>query len=263
MLQDWDRLLELAHLSVRALGTMDDAELERLWGTGALLSPGQVHLLAPIARPSKIVAVGMNYRDHCLEQGGKPPERPVLFAKFPSALMGPNSVIRWDPAVTSQVDYEAELAVIIGRRAFRVSEAEALEYVAGYTALNDVSARDLQFGDRQWVRGKSLDSFCPIGPALVTTDEIPFPGNLSIECLVNGEVRQSSCTSELMFGVPQLLAFITRGITLLPGDIIATGTPAGVGVFRKPPVFLRPGDDVIVRIEGIGDLVNHVGDPLA
>jgi 2-keto-4-pentenoate hydratase/2-oxohepta-3-ene-1,7-dioic acid hydratase in catechol pathway len=151
--------------------------------------------------------------------------------------------------------------VVIGRRASRVSEHEALEYVAGFTAVNDITARDLQSRDRQWVRGKSLDTFCPMGPALVTTDEVSFPGNLSIECLVNGKVQQSSNTGEMIFGVQALIGFISAGITLLPGDVIATGTPAGVGTFRHPPEFLQDGDEVIVRIEGIGDLVNSVCVP--
>jgi 2-keto-4-pentenoate hydratase/2-oxohepta-3-ene-1,7-dioic acid hydratase in catechol pathway len=156
------------------------------------------------------------------------------------------------------VDFEAELAVVIGRRASRIAESEALDVVAGYTILNDVSARDLQFADRQWVRSKSLDSFCPLGPVLVTVDDVPDPNALSIGCTVNDVVMQESNTSQMIFGVRRLIAFITRGITLEPGDIIATGTPAGVGAFRTPPSYLRDGDEVVVSIEGIGDLGNPV-----
>jgi 2-keto-4-pentenoate hydratase/2-oxohepta-3-ene-1,7-dioic acid hydratase in catechol pathway len=154
------------------------------------------------------------------------------------------------------VDYEAELGVVIGTTARRVSAEGAYAYVAGYTCLNDVSARDLQFGDKQWVRGKSLDTFCPMGPWLVTRDELPDPHTLAIRCSVNGELLQDSNTSELIFGVPELVSFLSHAFTLLPGDVIATGTPSGVGVFRKPPRFLKDGDAVVVEIEGIGRLEN-------
>jgi 2-keto-4-pentenoate hydratase/2-oxohepta-3-ene-1,7-dioic acid hydratase in catechol pathway len=224
----------------------------------AMLLASTVTLLAPVRRPSKIIAVGLNYRDHVEEQKAKIPSSPVLFAKFPSAIIGPGDPIRWDPALTSRVDFEAELAVVIGRRASRIAEGEALDVVAGYTILNDVSARDLQFADRQWVRSKSLDSFCPLGPVLVTVDDVPDPNALRIGCTVNDVVMQESNTSQMIFGVRRLIAFITRGITLEPGDIIATGTPAGVGAFRTPPSYLRDGDEVVVSIEGIGDLGNPV-----
>ncbi len=213
-------------------------------------------LLHPIIAPSKIIAIGLNYRDHCEEQGIEPPKHPTVFAKFPSALLRPRGVIQWDTDLTQQVDYEAELAVIIGRVAKNISAAEAYYYVFGYTAANDVSARDLQFGDKQWVRGKSLDTFCPLGPWVVTQDEIGDPMNLGIRCLVNGEVRQESNTSHMIFGVPQLIEFLSRAFTLLPGDIILTGTPAGVGIFRDPPLLLRDGDTVTVEIEKIGALTN-------
>ncbi len=217
---------------------------------------GQVRLLAPVPNPSKVVAVGLNYMDHCREQGHAPPRSPVLFAKFPTAIIGPGEAIRWDPSLTSQVDYEVELAVVIGRRARRVSAADAFHYVAGYTICNDVSARDLQFGDGQWVRAKSLDTFCPLGPYLVTRDEIAEPQNLRLRTVVNGEVRQDSSTAEMIFGVAELIEFISRAFTLLPGDVIITGTPHGVGVFRDPPAFLHDGDVVTVEIEGLGQLSN-------
>jgi 2-keto-4-pentenoate hydratase/2-oxohepta-3-ene-1,7-dioic acid hydratase in catechol pathway len=223
----------------------------------ASLPLAEVMLLAPIPNPSKVVAIGLNYMDHCREQNIEPPEAPIIFAKFPSAVVGPGAAIRWDPALTRKVDYEVELAVVMGRTARRVSAADALDYVAGYTISNDVSARDLQFGDRQWVRGKSLDTFCPLGPWLVTRDEIPDPHDLSIRCTLNGDVMQDSTTAEMIFGVTTLIEFISRAFTLLPGDVIATGTPDGVGVFRSPQVFMKSGDVVTLEVEGLGQLTNH------
>jgi 2-keto-4-pentenoate hydratase/2-oxohepta-3-ene-1,7-dioic acid hydratase in catechol pathway len=224
-------------------------------GTGRALA--EVRLLAPVPNPSKVVAIGLNYMDHCREQNIDPPQAPMIFAKFPTAVVGPGAAVRWDPALTRRVDYEAELAVVIGRRARRVFAAQALDYVAGYMNCNDVSARDLQFGDVQWVRGKSLDTFCPLGPWLVTRDEVPDPHSLSMRCTVNGTALQDSTTAEMIFRVPQLIEFASRAFTLLPGDVIATGTPDGVGVFRSPQVFLKDGDVVTVEIEGLGELTNH------
>ncbi len=215
-----------------------------------------VALMAPVPVPPKVVAIGLNYRDHAREQGVPVPERPLIFAKFPTSVIGPGEAITWDPRLTQQVDYEAELAVVIGKKARNVSEAEALSFVGGYTCGNDVSARDLQFGDRQWVRGKSLDTFCPLGPALVTPEEVGDPRSLAIRALLNGEVMQDSSTREMVFGVAELIAFASRAFSLLPGDVLLTGTPSGVGVFRKPPVFLKDGDRIAVEIEGIGRLEN-------
>ncbi len=217
----------------------------------------EVRLMAPVPNPSKVVAIGLNYMDHCREQNIEPPEAPILFAKFPSSVVGPGDAIRWDPALTSRVDYEVELAVVIGRTARRVPAADALDYVAGYTVCNDVSARDLQFGDKQWVRGKSLDTFCPLGPWLVTRDEIPDPQDLRLRCTVNGDCLQDSTTAEMIWGVRQLIETISQACSLFPGDVIATGTPHGVGVFRSPQVFLRDGDVVTVEVERIGQLTNH------
>jgi 2-keto-4-pentenoate hydratase/2-oxohepta-3-ene-1,7-dioic acid hydratase in catechol pathway len=214
-------------------------------------------LLAPVPTPSKVIAIGQNYMDHCREQGVDPPTLPVIFTKFTTAIIGPGAEIRWDPELTNKVDYEVELAVVIGRKARRISEKEALDYVAGYTVCNDVSARNLQFSDGQWVRGKSLDTFCPLGPWLVTRDEIPDPQNLAVRTTLNGEVMQESTTAEMIFGVRALIAFASRAFTLLPGDVIVTGTPPGVGVFRDPPVFLQDGDEITVEVEGIGQLTNH------
>ena len=214
-------------------------------------------LLSPVSRPGKILCVGQNYGDHLAEQGVDPPERPILFSKAPTCVIGPNDPIPLHP-ITSQVDYEAELAIVIGRRATRVTADDALTIVAGFTALNDVSARDLQFGDGQWVRGKSLDGFAPIGPHLVSVDDIGDPESLDIRCRVNGEVRQASNTRHLIFGVRTLIEFCSEAITLEPGDVIATGTPGGVGVFMDPPQFLGEGDVVEVEIERIGTLSNPV-----
>jgi 2-keto-4-pentenoate hydratase/2-oxohepta-3-ene-1,7-dioic acid hydratase in catechol pathway len=215
-----------------------------------------VALEAPVL-PGKIVAVGLNYRDHAEETGQTIPGAPILFAKFPNTIVGPGSPIRIPP-ITQQVDYEAELGVVIAKRARGVPEGKALNHVLGYTCVNDVSARDLQFADGQWVRGKSPDTFCPVGPWIVTADEIPDPQMLGIRCVVNDQKLQDSTTANMIFGVAALIAFISQAITLEPGDLIATGTPAGVGFVRKPPVFLIDGDEVSVEIDQIGRLVSPV-----
>jgi 2-keto-4-pentenoate hydratase/2-oxohepta-3-ene-1,7-dioic acid hydratase in catechol pathway len=217
--------------------------------------PG-VHWLAPVLDPAKVVAIGLNYKDHAAEQNIALPKAPLIFAKFSSSITGPYDPIRWDPALTRQVDYEVELGVVIGRRARRVSEADALDYVFGYTIINDVSARDLQFGDKQWVRGKSLDTFCPMGPVVVTSDEIPDPQALDVRCLVNGRTMQNSNTAQMVFGVRQLIAHCSQAFTLEPGDLIATGTPSGVGTFRNPPFYLQDGDVMRTEIDAIGYLEN-------
>jgi 2-keto-4-pentenoate hydratase/2-oxohepta-3-ene-1,7-dioic acid hydratase in catechol pathway len=209
------------------------------------------------ARPGKIVAAGMNYRDHAAEAGLQVPERPVLFAIWPSSVIGPGEAIVI-PAASSEIDYEAELGVVIGERARDVPVERALNVVAGYTCYNDVSARDLQFADGQWTRAKSFDTFSPVGPRVAPASEIPDPQALGIRCLVNGETLQDSTTAEMVFSVAELIAFASRAITLEPGDLLVTGTPAGVGFTREPPVFLRPGDEVTVEIDGIGALTNPV-----
>ena len=217
-----------------------------------------VRLQAPVPRPGKIVAIGLNYKDHSIESGAAaPPKSPIIFAKFTTSIAGPEDAIVI-PVGNPNVDYEAELAVVIGRRGKAIPDAHAFEYVAGYMPLNDVSARVWQFGDKQWVRGKSCDTFCPTGPHLTTRDEISDPHALAIRARVNGVTMQDSNTSKMIFLVPQLIEFISASITLEPGDIIATGTPEGVGAFRKPPVFLKPGDVVEVEIEGLGVLRNPV-----
>src|SRR5579862_2493423 len=204
--------------------------------------------------PEKIVCVGLNYRDHAEEQGVALPERPLLFAKWANTLIGDGDPIRIPP-VTKQVDYEAELGVVIGRRASRVAADDALEFVRGYVVANDVSARDLQFSDGQWVRGKSLDSFLPVGE-LVPAAELPDPQTLPIRAVLNGETMQDSNTSNMVFGVAEIVSFVSQAITLEPGDLIITGTPAGVGAFRKPPVWMQPGDKITIEIDGVGSIAN-------
>ena len=211
----------------------------------------------PIERPGKIVCVGLNYRDHAEEQGVDLPAAPLLFAKFTTSLIGPGEMIVIPPTVT-QADYEAELGVVIGARVKGISKENALEAVRGYICANDVSARDLQFGDGQWTRGKSPDTFCPIGPALVPASEVPDPHNLRTRALVSGEVLQDSTTANLIFGVDEIISYASQTSTLEPGDLILTGTPAGVGVFRKPPRLLEDGDEVTIEIEGLGALTNPV-----
>ena len=243
-----------------------DAGLDAVRQAAAAAQPVPLvglRLAAPLRRPGKIVAVGLNYLDHCLEQNLTPPTRPTLFTKFTTSINAPGGEIRWDPLLTQKVDYEAELAVVVGRTARNVSVATAYDYIFGYTCLNDVTARDLQRRDGQWVRGKSLDTFCPLGPFVVTSDELVDPHGLRIRAWVNNELRQDSNTNQLIHKVPDLVAYCSAAFTLEPGDIITTGTPGGVGDFRNPPVYLQPGDQIVVEIEGIGRLENSVGPYLS
>jgi 2,4-didehydro-3-deoxy-L-rhamnonate hydrolase len=210
----------------------------------------------PIERPSKIICVGLNYHDHAEEQGAELPAAPLLFAKWPNALIGPGDPIVIPPAVT-MCDYEAELGVVIGTRVSRVTKENAREVVRGYVCANDVSARDLQFDDGQWTRGKSVDTFCPVGP-LVPAADVPDPHELRIRAIVSGEVLQDSTTANIIFGVEEIISYASQTVTLEPGDLILTGTPAGVGVFRNPERLLQPGDEVRIEIEGIGSLTNPV-----
>jgi 2-keto-4-pentenoate hydratase/2-oxohepta-3-ene-1,7-dioic acid hydratase in catechol pathway len=220
------------------------------------IDPRQMTLAPPVIHPSKIIGIGLNYKDHAEEQKARIPDLPMIFAKLPNTLIGPNDEITWDMKVTSKVDFEGELAVVIGRRTYNCDQGEALKAVFGYTCANDVSARDLQFNDTQVLRGKSLDTFCPLGPWIVTGDEIPNPNSLGIRCWLNGRLMQDSNTNLMIFSIPVLVSFLSRHFTLLPGDIILTGTPRGVGVFRDPPVFMKEGDKVEVEIEQVGRLVN-------
>lgn len=223
---------------------------------GAALPLDSIDFL-PAVYPGKILAIGRNYADHAAEGGAELPKAPLIFNKLPNALSAHNAPIVL-PTISSKVDYEAELAVVIGRKAARVSEDHALEYVFGYTLLNDVSARDLQYGDGQWTRGKGLDTFAPLGPFITTREEIADVQALKIEGRLNGEVMQSSNTARMIFTVAYLISYISQGITLEPGDVIATGTPDGVGIFRKPPVLLKAGDVYEVTVEKLGTLRNPV-----
>lgn len=241
---EWQEKAELAVAYARETGTglYDAADVER-------------H--APVTDPEKVVCVGLNYVDHA-EEGDNPiPETPVLFSKFPTTVTGPDSTVSWDPALTEKVDYEAELVVVIGEETRRVDEREAFDHVAGYLVGNDLSARDLQHGDGQWVRGKSLDGFAPIGPELVTADEAPDPHDRDIWTEVNGERLQDSSTANFIFGVDEIVSFCSRAFTLKPGDLVFTGTPPGVGVYREPPVLLGDGDEVTVGVDGLGELTTH------
>lgn len=235
----------------------DREALARANERGWLVRSRDAYWHAPVPRPGKIICIGLNYRDHAAESNMPIPERPVLFSKFGTCVIGPGEPVVI-PTTSEKVDYEAELAVVIGRRAKSVTAAQAYDYVFGYTVFNDVTARDFQFADGQWQRGKSCDTFAPMGPTIVTADEIPDPQRLSIKLFLNGQTMQDSNTNQLIFGVPQLIEFITASITLEPGDVIATGTPPGVGFARKPPVYLRSGDKMEVQIEGIGGLGNPI-----
>jgi 2-keto-4-pentenoate hydratase/2-oxohepta-3-ene-1,7-dioic acid hydratase in catechol pathway len=247
-----------AFRSTRALLAAGPAALEfvrKLQAQGEAIPLASTELDAPVT-PGKIVAIGLNYRDHAIEAGLKIPAAPLCFAKFTSSLAGPFDSIQL-PAEDAQVDFEGELGVVIGRTAKRVAESEAMSYVAGYVAFNDVSARKWQFEDGQWTRGKSCDSFAPNGPYLVTADEVSDPGALRIETRVNGEVLQNSNTNQLIFGIPRLISYLSHSFTLDLGDLIATGTPSGVGFSRKPPRFLADGDQVEVEIESVGKISNR------
>jgi 2-keto-4-pentenoate hydratase/2-oxohepta-3-ene-1,7-dioic acid hydratase in catechol pathway len=245
-----DRVIPMGEDLVAFLGSgrASDGEPRALDGVAAR---------APVGRPGKVVCIGLNYRDHAEEAGLELPEVPILFPKFANSVIGPGDPIVIPPE-TTRADYEAELGVVIGRRAYRVSEAEALSFVGGYTCMNDVSARELQNRTSQWMLGKAIDTFLPCGPVLVTPDEIADPQALAIRCEVNGRELQSSTTAQMVFGVAELIAFVSRTSTLEPGDLIATGTPPGVGFARKPPAYLNDGDEVTVEIERIGRLTNPV-----
>ena len=220
-----------------------------------------VRLGPPVARPSKLICLGKNYLEHAHEGNFEAPEKPLLFAKAPSALSGPRDPIIL-PRSCGQVDWEVELALVVGREGKRISRDRAWDYIAGYAVMNDVSGREAQFGDGQWFRGKSFDTFAPLGPALVTPDEIEDIGNLQLTATVDDRVMQTGNTGDLVFDIPHLMAYISEDITLLPGDVISTGTPAGVGIFRTPPITLAAGNLVTCRIDKLGELVNPVVAPV-
>ncbi len=226
-------------------------------GLHLVLPLASLRLLPPVPNPPKIICLGLNYRDHAAEANLSLPSHPPLFAKYSSSLIGSGEPIRI-PRVSDRVDYEAELVIVVGRRGRYVSEQAAMEYVAGYTMMNDVSVRDYQMHTSQWTAGKIFHRSTPLGPMLVTADEVPDPHCLEIELVLNGVTLQRSNTAQMVFKVPHILAYVSQICELEPGDLIATGTPAGVGFTRKPPIFLKPGDTVTVRISGLGELTNPV-----
>jgi 2-keto-4-pentenoate hydratase/2-oxohepta-3-ene-1,7-dioic acid hydratase in catechol pathway len=238
-------------------GFLDRAREDVERGLSETLRLVDVDICSPVPRPGKIICIGLNYRDHAEESGMAIPAAPVIFSKYSSCAIGPGETILIPPGST-QTDYEAELAFIVGRRAKNVKREDALSYVFGYANLNDVSARDFQFADAQWQRGKSCDTFAPIGPFIATADAIPDPQDLRIRFRLNGETMQDSSTGRMIFGVAELIEYLSRHNTLEPGDVVATGTPPGVGFARKPPVYLKDGDIAEVEIEGLGVLSNPV-----
>ncbi|HVA88265.1 MAG TPA: fumarylacetoacetate hydrolase family protein [Chloroflexota bacterium] len=253
--REGDRILPTGHTDM--LDFIRAGIVQRA-GAGAALPAAECRLLAPIPSPGKLIFSGLNYRSHTDENPSAVlPTYPHCFAKLPSSVIGPDKPIVL-PAEAMRVDYEVELAIVIGKTARGVTRNDALDHVFGYTVVNDVSARDVQFRDNQMATGKGFDTFCPLGPEIVLTDEIPDPQRLHVASYVNGERRQSSPTSDMLFDVATLIAFYAQHITFYPGDIIATGTPAGVGTFRNPPLFLRPGDVVTVEVDAIGRLTNPV-----
>jgi 2-keto-4-pentenoate hydratase/2-oxohepta-3-ene-1,7-dioic acid hydratase in catechol pathway len=246
------------HAAQETLAWLGDRELREV-----TFPLEQVKLLAPIPRPGKIMGIGLNYRDHARETGAAIPTKPILFAKFSTSVIGPYDTIHVHPDQTQRVDYEAELGVVIGKPTYRVQRADALNYVFGYTVINDVSARDIQLDaeyGKQWVRGKSLDTFCPMGPSITSRDQVPEPQNLPVRAILNGKVMQDGNTREMIFDVAALIEYLSQGMTLEPGDVIATGTPPGVGDARKPPVYLKKGDVIEIEVGNLGKLVNPVED---
>lgn len=268
LLVDGNMILDLSQSLPRRPGTMREL-LERglhetMPGPGSVdrsqcIPLDSVRLASPVTDPSKILCLGLNYRDHAEEQNKPLPTKPLVFNKVPSALIAAGEAILMpDPEFETFTDPEAELAVVIGRQATCVSEEEAYKFVAGYTIMNDVSGRDTQNAEKQWTRAKGFDTFAPTGPWIVTREEIVDPHLLDITCRVNGEVRQKSNTSNLIFTVPFLVSYLSRTMTLFPGDLISTGTPGGVGIYRTPPVRLEHGDRVSIEISGVGVLENPV-----
>lgn len=230
----------------------------QLVATGAKMAVAGLTLAAPLV-PGKIIAIGRNYIEHAKETGSNIPSKPIVFAKMPNTLSNPNDTVTWYADSTQKMDYEAELAVVIGKKCYRVAEADALSYVGGYSCANDLSAREIQNGDdaKQWILGKGFDGSCPFGPALVTSDEIPDPQVLDIKCYVNGQVMQNSNTKHMIFSVAHMVAHLSKTMTLNPGDIICSGTPDGVALGRNPAPWLKDGDEVVVEIEKIGQLKNY------
>jgi acylpyruvate hydrolase len=260
-----------SHLRDAVASARDVADVAGLDGVVAALhaalkdAPGSpavplrsVRLLSPVVSPGRVIGVGLNYRSHAEEQGARIPRQPILFAKWSDSVVGPGATVAI-PYAEAEVDYECEVAVVIGRAGRDIPIESALEHVFGITALNDLSDRKAQLAERQWTRAKSFDGFCPMGPAVVTLDEIPAVGDLAVSTTLNGVVVQQGSTSDLIFDIPTLVAFASQGTTLRPGDVIATGTPSGVGFVKDPPVYLRPGDVVTVAVEHVGELPTVIG----
>jgi 2-keto-4-pentenoate hydratase/2-oxohepta-3-ene-1,7-dioic acid hydratase in catechol pathway len=260
--EDMIELLGLGERYRKALGVVvaSAGGMGKKGPKGLLVPLRTAKLRAPIAHPQKITCVGLNYADHAREGGVEPPAAPIFFLKSHNTICGPGDPIKLPPN-SQKVDYEAEFAVVIGKRGRGIAEGEAHKYIAGYTILHDVSARDMQFADQQWYRGKSCDTFAPTGPWIVTPDEIADPHNLRISLTLNGETLQDSSTSNLIFKVPFLISYLSQSITWEVGDLISTGTPPGVGFARKPPVWMKAGDTVSITVEGIGTLTNPVVGP--
>ncbi len=252
---EWCDLDSASHQAARRLVDAVESRMEELTAGGVIVPLDSVTLDAPVPRPGKVICIGLNYRDHAEESGMDIPELPLVFSKFSSCVVGPEAEVVLPPGA-KEVDYEAEFGVVIGRTASRVKAEDAMEYVLGYCNVNDVSARDFQFADGQWQRGKSCETFCPAGPFLATADEIADPHALRVQFRMNGETLQDSSTEQLIFGIPELIAHLSGFVTLEPGDLISTGTPPGVGFARKPPIYIQPGDVMEVEVEGLGVLRN-------
>ncbi|KAJ8396922.1 hypothetical protein AAFF_G00012450 [Aldrovandia affinis] len=259
-LKDFDSSLPHTMREFLEMGDRGMEQAHRALASGrCVVALSDVRLLPPVTAPEKVVCVGMNYRDHCLEQNAPIPKEPIIFSKFPSAITGPYDDIIL-PDESKEVDWEVELAFVIGRKGKHIKEEEALSYVAGFTVANDVSARDWQMrrNGKQWLLGKTFDSFCPLGPALVTTAAVKDPHSLGIRCRVNGDTVQESNTNQMIFRTEAVVSWVSQFVTLCPGDVFLTGTPPGVGVFRNPPVFLKKGDVVECEIDEIGVIRNAV-----
>jgi len=260
-----DSVVDISHIASTTIellrgGEKMESEVAAYLNTNPpAFSRDQINLKAPVTGMDKVLCIGMNYKDHCEEQGAPIPTEPMVFNKFPSCVVGPEDDIPFPPT-TEQLDWEVEMVIVIGKKGFEVDEGSAMDYVYGYTTGNDLSAREWQLhrNGGQWMIGKGMNGFAPIGPSIVSKDEIADPQKLRVWCKVNGETKQDSNTSEMVFNVSKIVAWVTKFFTLLPGDIISTGTPPGVGVFRSPPQFLHKGDTVVCGVEGIGEIVNRI-----
>ncbi|HUG50579.1 MAG TPA: fumarylacetoacetate hydrolase family protein [Terrimesophilobacter sp.] len=249
-------IVELLMMGDTLRTDLESVDLAAALEAGNAVAETEAKFAVPVETARNIIAVGLNYREHTKETNLEAPTTPLLFAKWASSLAGPHTPIALDSSISKQVDYEVELAVVIGKRTLDVTAAEALDHVAGYTVSNDISARDVQFAEAQWTRAKSFDGFCPIGPWLTSADAVPNPQLLQLSCSINGERKQNGNTSQMVFGVADIIAFASRSLTLLPGDIILTGTPSGVAMGAEVPRWLRPGDILRSEIEGLGVLEN-------